>query len=393
LCLYIDKNIYIKAGVINVAYRETSVSQCFKELTDPRVVGRSQYYLSDILTIVLCAVISNADGFNDIELFARCKEPFFRTFLELPNGIPSHDTFNRVMSMLSPDEFSKCFAEWVKSLSERIPGIIAIDGKTLRNSFHDAESRDCLHMVSAWSVENALVLGQVRTNEKSNEITAIPMLLSLLDIEDCIVTIDAMGCQTDIAQKILDGGGDYVLALKGNQGNSHEAVELLFKWEMKNNFSGVTHSTFSEEEKDHGRVETRNVFSIGRLEEIDGLGLEKWPCVKSVTLVKSMRKLNGKSTVEYRYYLSSLDADAERIGKAVRGHWGIENSLHWVLDVVFNEDKARNRKDHSAANMTMIRHMAVNIVKNDKSSKTSIRGRRLKAGWDDDYLLKLISKV
>jgi len=372
---------------------ETSINQCFKELADPRIVGRSQHYLSDILTIVLCAVISGAEGFNDIEMFARCKEPFFRTFLKLPNGIPSHDTINRVMSMLSPDDFSKCFAEWVKSLSERLPGIIAIDGKTLRGSFHDAQHRDCLHMVSAWSAENGLVLGQVRTNEKSNEITAIPTLLSLLDIEDCVVTVDAMGCQTEIAQNILDGGGDYVLALKSNQGNSREAVELLFKWEMKNDFDGVTHSAFSEVEKDHGRVETRKVFSIGNLCEIEGLGLEKWPGLKSVTMIESIRESNGKSSVEYRYYLSSLAADAHRIGKAIRCHWGIENSLHWVLDVVFNEDKARNRKDHSAANMAIIRHMAVNLVKNDKSSKASIRGKRLKAGWDNDYLLKIISAV
>ena len=338
-------------------------------------------------------LLAGAEGFNDIEMFAKCKESFFRTFLELPNGIPSHDTMNRVMSMLSPDEFSKYFAQRVKSLSMRIPGVIAIDGKTLRGSFHNAERRDCLHMVSAWSAENGLVLGQVRTNEKSNEITAIPILLSMLNIEDCIVTIDAMGCQTEIAQKILDNGGDYVLALKGNQGNSHESVEQLFKWEIKNNFSGVMHSKFSEVEKDHGRIETRNVFSIGQLEEIDGLGLEKWPSLRSVTLVESIRELNGKTTVEYRYYLSSLAANAEHIGNAIRSHWGIENSLHWVLDVVFNEDKARNRKDHSAANMTIIRHMALNLVKGDKSLKTSIRGRRLKAGWDDGYLLKIISAV
>ena len=231
-----------------MAHRETSISQCFEELIDPRVMGRTQHYLSDILSIVLCAVIRGAEGFNDIEMFAKCKEPFFRTFLELPNGIPSHDTMNRVMSMLSPDDFSECFTEWVKSLSKKISGIIAIDGKTLRRSFHDAQSRDCLHMVSAWSVENGLVLGQVRTDEKSNEITAIPLLLSILDIEDCIVTIDAMGCQTEIAQKILDGDGDYVLALKGNQGNSHDAVEQLFKWEIRNKFKGVQHSKFSKVE-------------------------------------------------------------------------------------------------------------------------------------------------
>ena len=250
---------------------ETSISQHFKELTDKRVIGRTQYYLSDILTIVLCAVISGADGFNDIEMFARCKESFFRTFLELPNGIPSHDTINRVMSMLSPDDFSKCFTEWVKSLSKRISGIIAIDGKTLRSSFHNAESRDCLHMVSAWSIENGLVLGQVQTKEKSNEIRAIPTLLSILDIENSVVTIDAMGCQTEIAQKILDGGGDYVLALKGNQWNSYEAVKHLFDCELKNKFRGVSHSKFSQVEKDHGRIETRSVYSIGKLDEIDGL--------------------------------------------------------------------------------------------------------------------------
>jgi predicted transposase YbfD/YdcC len=342
---------------------------------------------------VLCAVVSGAEGFNDIEMFARCKEQFFRIFLELPNGIPSHDTMNRVMSILSPDDFSKCFAKWVKSLSTRVSGIISIDGKTLRRSFHDAESRDCLHMVSAWSSDNGLVLGQVRTNEKSNEITAIPMLLSILDIEDSVVTIDAMGCQTEIAQKILDKGADYVLALKGNQGNSHDSVKQLFKWEKKNNFNGVKHSRFSEVEKDHGRIETRNVFSIGKLEEIDGLELEKWPGLRSVTIVESNRELNDRSAIEYRYYISSLAADAERIGKAIRCHWGIENSLHWVLDVVFNEDKARNRKDHSAANMAIIRHMALNLVKADKSSKTSIRGRRLKAGWDDNYLMKIIAHV
>jgi len=294
---------------------------------------------------------------------------------------------------LSPEDFSECFTEWVKSLSKKISGVIAIDGKTLRRSFHNAQSRDCLHMVSAWSVENGLVLGQVRTDEKSNEITAIPLLLSILDIEDCLVTIDAMGCQTEIAQKILDGDGDYVLALKCNQGNSHDAVDHLFKWEIKNKFKGVQHSKFSKVEKAHGRLETRRVFSIGHLDEIDGLGLEKWPGLQSVTLVESKRELNGKSTLENRYYLSSLAANAEHIGNAIRGHWGIENSLHWVLDVVFNEDKARNRKDHSAANMAIIRRMALNIVKNDKSSKTSIRGKRLKAGWDDKYLLKLISDV
>jgi len=276
---------------------------------------------------VLCAVICGANGFNDIEMFAKCKESFLRTFLKLPNGIPTHDTINRVMSMLSPDKFSECFIKWVASLSERIPGVVAIDGKTLRGSFHNARKRDCLHMVSAWSVENGLVLGQVRTDEKSNEITAIPTLLSLLDIEGCTVTIDAMGCQTEIAQKILDKGADYVLGLKGNQGSSLDAVKMLFRWEKKNNFDGVFHSMFSEVEKNHGRIETRSIISIGNLGEIDGLGLDKWPGLKSVTLVESEREVDGKLLSESRYFLSSLAANAECIGRAIRGHWGIENSL------------------------------------------------------------------
>jgi predicted transposase YbfD/YdcC len=367
-----------------MAFQDTSISQYFSELSDPRKEGRISHYLSDILSIVLCAVISGAEGFNDIELFAKCKEQFFRAFLELPNGIPSHDTMNRVMSMLAPEEFSRCFTEWVKSLAQRVKGVVAIDGKTLRGSFHNSDHRDCLHMVSAWSSENGLVLGQIQTSAKSNEITAIPLLLSILDIKGCIVTIDAMGCQTEIARNILDSGGDYVLALKGNQGNSHESVEQLFKWESKNEFSGVLRTRFTSEEKEHGRIEKRDVFSIGNIAEIDGLGLEKWPGLQSVTMVDSIRDINGKITREQRYYISSLPAEADKIGNAVRGHWGIENSLHWVLDVVFNEDKARNRKGNSAANMTIIRHMAVNMVKKDKTSKVSFRGKRLKAGWDDN---------
>jgi predicted transposase YbfD/YdcC len=199
-----------------------------------------------------------------------------------------------------------------------------------------------------------------------------------------------MGCQTDIAQKILEGGGEYILALKGNQGNSFESVEHLFNWELKNKFSGVSHTQFLSEEKEHGRLETRRVFSIGDIDKIDGLGLEKWPGLQSVTMIESIRDIKGNVTTEHRYYISSLPADAEKIGCAIREHWGIENSLHWVLDVVFNEDNARNRRGNSAANMTIIRHMAVNLVKKNKASKISLRGKRLKAGWDNRYLLELM---
>jgi predicted transposase YbfD/YdcC len=334
--------------------------------------------------------MGGAESFNDIELFGRSKEAWLRTFLDLPNGIPSHDTFNRVFSILSPEEFSKCFIAWSQSLGKRIQGVVAIDGKTLRRSFNSASKRTALHVVSAWSTQNELVLGQIRTEAKSNEITAIPKLLELLDIEGCIVTIDAMGCQKEIAQKVLDEKADYVLGLKGNQGNTLDAVRYLFDYEQKEQFRGVFHTEYETLEKDHGRIERREVCSIGRLSEFEEF--KEWPGLKSVTRVISTREIIGKeATTECRYYLSSLEAKADEIGPAIRAHWGIENSLHWVLDVHFREDYARNRKDHSAENMATLRHMAVNLVKKETSSKTSFRGKRLKASWNDDYLLKLLS--
>jgi predicted transposase YbfD/YdcC len=347
----------MRMGVIIMAFRETSISKHFVTISDPRDEVKTRYSLLNILTIVLCAVIGGAEDFYDIEEFAKCKEDFFRTFLDLPDRMPSHDTINRVISRLDPKEFSNCIVEWTKSLSEKLKGVIAIDGKTLRRSYQEASKKNPLHIVSAWSSENGIVLGQVQTDAKSNEITAIPELLKLLDIEGSIVTIDAMGCQTEIAQKILDGGGDYVLALKGNQKNSLDSVRYLFDWELRNDFSGVFHTQALSVGKGHGRVETRNVYSIGELEEIEGLDIGKWPGLQSLTMVESIREVNGSSTSERRYYISSLEANAKAIGDSVRSHWGIENSLHWVMDVTFHEDYARNRKDHSAANMATMRHL------------------------------------
>jgi predicted transposase YbfD/YdcC len=359
-------------------------------INDPRDEVKTQHPLLDILTIVLCAVIGGAEDFYDIEEFSRCKEDFFRTFLDLPNGMPSHDTINRVISRLDPKEFSDCIVEWTKSLSEKLKGVIAIDGKALRRSYQDASKKNPLHVVSAWSSENGIVLGQVQTDEKSNEITAIPELLKLLDIEGSIVTIDAMGCQTDIARKILDGGGDYVLALKGNQKNSLDSVRYLFDWELRNDFSGVPHTEALSVEKGHGRIETRKVYSIAGPENIEGLDVGKWPGLGSLTMVESVREINGSSTSERRYYISSLAANAKVIGDCVRSHWGIENSLHWVMDVTFHEDYARNRKDHSAANMSVMRHFALNLIKQEKNTKGSIKGKRKRAGWNDAYLINLI---
>jgi predicted transposase YbfD/YdcC len=373
-----------------MAFRETSISKCFVSIRDPRDEVKVQHSLLDILTIVLCAVIGGSEDFYDIEEFAKCKEAFFRTFLDLPNGIPSHDTINRVISRLAPKEFSNCIVEWTKTVSERLKGVIAIDGKTLRRSYQYSAKKNPLHVVSAWSSENGIVLGQVQTDAKSNEITAIPELLKLLDIDGSIVTIDAMGCQTDIAQKILDGGGDYVLALKGNQKSSLDSVRYLFDWELKNGFDGVFHTETLSVEKGHGRIETRKVYSIGELDKVEGLEVGKWPGLQSLTMIESVREINGNSTSERRYYISSLDANAKVIGDSVRSHWGIENSLHWVMDVTFHEDYARNRKDNSAVNMSTMRHFALNLIKQEKNTKGSIKGKRKRAGWNNDYLLNLI---
>ena len=368
----------------------TSIHEYFKDLPDPRKDCRTRHLLMDILSIALCAMVGGAETFNDIALFARSKEEWLRGFLPLPHGIPSHDTFNRVFSMLSPEAFNKCFIAWTQALAKKLQGVVAIDGKTLRRSFGSASKATALHVVSLWSAENELVMGQIRTAAKSNEITAIPRLLEMPDIEGCTVTIDAMGCQKEIAKKVLERGADYVFGLKGNQENMFDAVKYLFEWEEKDNYRGVLHTRHETTEKDHGRFEKREVYAIGNPEGIDGFA--EWPGLKSVTMVVSTREIMGqKATTERRYYLSSLEADAETIGHAIREHWGIENKLHWVLDVNFREDYARNRKDHSAENMAMMRHMVLNLIRRETSSKTSLRGKRLKASWNDDYILHLLS--
>ena len=367
----------------------TSIHKYFQDITDPRVKNRSTHLFMEILIIALLATLAGAENFNDIALFAKSKEAWLCTFLALPGGIPSHDTFNRFFSSILPEEFSKCFIAWTQALAQKIEGVVAIDGKTLRSSFDSASQTSALHMVSAWSVENELVLGQIRTAAKSNEITAIPLLIAMLDLKGAIVTIDAMGCQKDIAQSIQNAGADYVLALKGNQGNTLESAKFIFEWEEKNGFHGVFNTQYETMDKDHGRIETRKAYSI------DVTGMEEfkeWPGLESVTKIISIREIIGQGTTEeIRYYLSSLPADAEKIGPAVRSHWGIENSLHWILDVNFQEDRARNRKDHSAENMAILRHMVLNLIKKERSSKTSVRGKRLKASWSDDYLLTLLS--
>jgi predicted transposase YbfD/YdcC len=361
---------------------------CFSIIKDPREENK-RHKLIDIIVIAVCAIICNADSWAEIALFGREKEKWFGKYLELPHGIPSHDTFGRVFSLLHPEEFQQSFIEWTKSIQKQTgQQVIAIDGKTNRGSFDKGRGKEAIHMVSAWSTANSLVLGQEKVDEKSNEIKAIPKLLNLLDIKGCIVSIDAMGCQKSIAKDITEKGGDYLFSLKGNQGTLHQDAQFFFEEALNKNFEGIDYDFYETKEKGHGRIETRKywlAYSIDWFEDKN-----KWENLHSVGMVKSIRTVNGKRTKEYRYYITSLEGNAEQFALAIRNHWGIENSLHWVLDVIFNEDKSRVRKDNAPHNFAMLRHLAINLIKRE-DSKGSIKGKRLRAGWNNKFLEKIIS--
>jgi len=358
----------------------------FSEIEDPRIERNKLHKLIDIITIAICAVICNADTWEDIEEFGKAKEGWFRKYLELPNGIPSHDTIRRVFIRLKPEQLQNSFLSWVQALrkSTSAAELIAIDGKTARRSFDSASEKPAIHMVSAWANRNRLVLGQVKVDEKSNEIEAIPRLLELMETEGCIITIDAIGTQKKIAEKIREGKADYVLALKANQTGMHENVKLYLHDALKRNFKDVPHDRTTTVDKDHGRIEKREYYIT---EELSWLPEAKaWKDMKSIGMVRATRRIKGQSHTELRYYLSSLGADANVFAQAVRAHWGVENSLHWVLDIAFREDESRIRKDNSPQNYAVLRHIALNLLKQEKTSKRSIKGRRLKAGWDNAYL-------
>lgn len=369
---------------------ESTIVKVFSEIPDPRNEPQRRHLLSDILTIAILAIICGADDWVDIALFGRSKEKWLRTFLELPHGIPSHDTFGRVFARLDTESFSKCFSIWTQSLVGSLPGVIAIDGKTLRRSFDKAARKAAIHMVSAWSCENRLVLAQLKTEAKSNEIKAIPKLLNLLDIEKNIVTTDAMGCQKDIARQITDRNADYLFCLKGNHGSIHDSVRFLFDWEKRDCFRGIECDRFESVEKGHGRIETRRMFCTGNLSAIEEAS--SWEGLRSIAMLESTRLVDGLETSERRYFLSSLAPDAKKLAYAARAHWGIENGLHWVLDVAFDEDRRRNSKGNSAENFAILRHIALNLLKREKTTKTGIKGKRLKAGWDENYLLQLLTE-
>jgi predicted transposase YbfD/YdcC len=362
----------------------------FADLKDPRMDRTRRHDLLDIVVIAVCAVIAGAEGWVDIANYGRAKHDWLKNFLGLPGGIPSHDTFRRVFCMLDPYAFQECFQSWIDALSASL-GLkrIAIDGKTLRRSFDRGTGKAALHLVSAWATEQHLVLGQVAVDTKSNEITAIPKLLELLDVSGAIVTIDAMGCQKDIAGKIRQGGGDYVLTVKDNQPHLLEDVQLCFEQAFESNFAGLNHSEHEEVYEGHGRVETHRVYTILHPEGIRDVAL--WHDLKAITLIISERQETGKEdTVELRYYIGSKAAKAKAYASYVRGHWGIENGLHWILDVSFDEDRCRMYTDHSAKNMALLRRLALSLLK-QHGGKGSVRGKRKQSGWNDQILVEVLS--
>lgn len=370
--------------------KKRSLLEHLKSISDPRIDRQKRHKLEDILAIAVCAIICGADDWVSIELFGKSKRKWFKTFLDLPNGIPSHDTFGRVFSLIAPSHFQQCFINWVESVTDILEGqVVAIDGKTLRRSHDKKSGKSAIHMVSAWAAKNHMVLGQVKTEEKSNEITAIPELLEVLNISGCIVTIDAMGCQTKIAAKIIEKDADYILALKGNQGNLAEGVEAFFTKADNNEYKGMSVDFYETKDVNHGRVEYRRYWTIDNIGEIEGA--KSWKGLNIVGMVESERIVDEEVSIEHRYYISSMENNAKNFGDGVRAHWGIENSVHWVLDIAFREDESRVRTGNAPENLAVTRHIALNLLKNEKTAKVGVKNKRLKAGWDNSYLAKLLT--
>ena len=372
-----------------------SLSDHFATLEDPRVERTKLHPLLSIVTIALCAVICGAETWDDIEEFGKAKAKWLSSFLDLPNGIPSHDTFNRVFQALDTKQFQTCFLSWMKAVSEVLPTqVIALDGKTVRGSRDEPNGKAAIHMVSAWAASNRLVLAQVKVDAKSNEITAIPELLRALAIKGCIVTIDAMGTQRAIARQIIDQGGDYVLALKENQGTLYQDVVEMFAHAKAGTIEELVVEDARTIDKGHGRIEVRRYRVIPDADVLEWLQEgHKWPGLQAIGMVEAERRIGDKRTTETRYYLLSTPLKAKAFGQAVRSHWGIENRVHWVLDVAFHEDQSRIRAGYAAENFAVLRHLALNLIRHHPTKGLSVRTRRMKAAWDDDYLLQLLQGI
>jgi predicted transposase YbfD/YdcC len=368
----------------------------FANLPDPRVERTRLHALTAILVIGICATICGADDFVAIEAWGRAQEAWLKERLALPNGIPSHDTFDRLFRRLDPEAFSRCFVAWVQAVREATCGeVVAIDGKTLRHSFDRASGKTAIHMVSAWATQNRLVLGQVKVDDKSNEITAIPALLALLDLRGCLVTIDAMGCQKAIVRQIVEQGGDYLLALKENQPSLYTDVEEFFAEARATHFAAIAHGFHRELEGDHGRIETRRCWSVGEIAWLQER--HDWLQLTSIALVERERQRGEQKSVEVSYYISSRPGgtprSAQQLAGAARGHWGIENRVHWVLDVQFDEDHCRVRCEHAAQNLATVRHIGLNLLQQEQTAKLGIKNKRLRAGWDTRYLERVLTGI
>lgn len=373
----------------------SSLTAHYSSLEDPRIDRTKLHELRDILVIAICGVICGADGWVSIEQFGNAKLDWLRTILELPNGIPSHDTFGRVFARLDPEQFQHCFMSWVQAISEVTEGeVLAVDGKTLRRSKDGTLGKDAIHMVSAWASANRLTLTQKKVDDKSNEITAIPALLELLELKGCIVTTDALGCQTEIASTVIEGEGDYVLPVKNNQKTLRQDIESLFDYAHEEDFEDVEHDFHRTVDGGHGRIEIRRTWTISDPEFIDWLDPNnRWADLQSIGMVEGERRVDGKTERETRYYISSLSGEAEEFAHAVRSHWGIENCVHWVLDIAFREDDSRVRKGHGAENLAILRRLALNLLRHETTATCGIKNKRLKAAWDQDYLLKVLSST
>jgi len=376
-----------------------SLIEHFKDLPDPRVNRTKAHDLIDILVIAICSLLCGGEGFNDMEDFGEAKRDWFKSFLTLRNGIPSHDTFNRVFAALDPKAFLDCFLRWTQSLRQAVAQeIVALDGKALRRALNADQSLK--YVVSAWAESNELVLGQWKVSAKSNELTALPELLRVLELAGCIVTVDAMGCQKKIAKEILEADADYVLALKGN----HETVQEEVKRFLAATVAELTQprpvgaklspaaanlAVLETVEKDHGRLETRRYYQSTELDWFADRA--KWPGLQSVGMVEAIREIGRQRTVERRCYLASLPLDVGPFARAVRGHWGVENKLHWVLDVQMREDQSRARAGYAAENLATLRRLALNLLRREKTKRRGIKGKQLNAGWDHAYLLRLLA--
>jgi predicted transposase YbfD/YdcC len=369
--------------------KSATIQDHFAELTDPRR-RKVIYPLINVVVIAVCAVVSGADDFVAIARFGRTKRSWLARFLDLENGIPSHDRFNAILAAIKPAEFEKCLLSWITALHEITDGqVVAIDGKTLRRSFDAASEKSAIHMVSAWATANHISLGQVVTDQKSNEITAIPKLLEMLDIAGSLVTIDAMGCQTKIAQAIVDQKADYVLAAKDNQPTLTQGIADHFDDHLEDDFARTKARRYRTEEKGHGREEIRNYFICPVPKNLPDRS--RWPMLKAIGIVISNTQRNGKDCGEVRYYILSQYLSGRRFAESVRSHWGIENSLHWQLDVTFQEDQCRIRKGHADTNFSSLRRTALSLLKNESSLKVGIKNKRLAAACDDAYLEKVLT--